>query len=62
MAASITKKTALTAKGILVIDNNENVIGVENTETGQFFDLKDLLYDFADKTVKLSVNYDEDYE
>lgn len=60
--ANIVKKYSLNAKGILVIDTEENVIGVENTDTGELIDLKDLLSDFADKSVKLSVNYDEDYE
>ena len=58
--SNITRKYALNAKGILSIENG--TIGLENTETGEFFDLCDLLDDFADKTVKLSVNYDEDYE
>lgn len=62
MAASITKKTSLTAKGVLVIDNDENIIGVQHAETGELFELKELLSDFAAKSVKLSVNYDEDYE
>ena len=60
--ANIVKKYSLNAKGILAIDAEQNCIGIENTETGEFIDLKDLLSDFADKSVKLSVNYDEDYE
>lgn len=60
--ANIVKKYSLNAKGILVIDTETNCIGVENTDTGELIDLKDLLSDFADKSVKLSVNYDEDYE
>ena len=57
--AAIVKKYSLSANGILSID--ENGVGIENTEC-EFIDLKDLLSDFADKYVKLSVNYDEDYE
>ena len=58
--ASITKKYSLSANGILVV--SEECVGIENTDTGELIELKDLLSDFADKSVKLSVNYDEDYE
>ena len=58
--ASITKKYSLNASGILAI--TENGVSIENVDTGELIDLKILLSDFADKTVKLSVNYDEDYE
>ena len=34
----------------------------EDSETGEMVDFKDLLSDFHDKTVKVSVTYDEDYE
>ena len=58
--ANIKKKYSLNAKGILVIEND--IIGIENTDTGELFNLQDLLADFADKSVSLSVNYDEEYE
>ena len=58
--AAITKKYSLNANGILSI--TEEGVGIENTETGELIDLKVLLSDFADRSVKLSVNYDEDYE
>lgn len=58
--ASITKKYSLNASGILAI--TEDGVSIENVDTGELIDLKILLSDFADKTVKLSVNYDEDYE
>lgn len=58
--ANITLKYALNAKGILSIE--EDGIFIENADTGELIDLKDLFEDFADKTVKLSVNYDEAYE
>ena len=58
--ANITRKYALNAKGILSIE--DGTIAIENVDTGELIDFKDLLEDFADKTVKLSVNYDEDYE
>lgn len=58
--AAITKKYSLSASGILGIDGQ--AIGIENTETGEFIELQTLLSDFADKPVKLKVDYDEDYE
>lgn len=57
--ASITRKDALSANGIL--DINEAGIFIENEDTGELIDLKVLLSDFADKTVKLSITYDYDY-
>lgn len=58
--AAITKKYALNADGILSIENN--VIGIENPDTGEIIDLRTLLSDFANRSIKLSVNYSEDYE
>lgn len=58
--ASITKKYSLSAQGILSITDND--ASIENPDTGEMISLADLLSDFADRTVKLSVNYDEDYE
>lgn len=58
--ASITKKYALSGHGILEI-NNDGVF-LEHQDTGELIDLKDLLVDFKDKDVKLSVTYDYDYE
>lgn len=58
--ASIVKKYSLSASGIL--DINEKGVFLENTETGEMIDFETLLSDFANKSVKLSVNYDEDYE
>lgn len=57
--ASITKKYSLSANGILCI--SEDGVSIENTETGEMINFKTLLSDFADRTIKLSVNYDEDY-
>lgn len=58
--ASITKKFSLSANGVLSID--EDGVSIENPDTGEMIDLKDLFEDFADKSVKLSINFDEDYE
>lgn len=57
--ASITKKFSLSANGLLGID--DDVIGIENPDTGEFIDLKELLSEFENKPVKLSVTYDYDY-
>jgi hypothetical protein len=58
--ASITKKYALSANGIL--DITDDVVAIENPDTGELIDLKVLLKDFVNRPVKLSVTYDEDYE
>ena len=57
--ASFTKKYTLSAKGILAIE--DDIIGIENVDTGELFDLKDMLSDFADKSIKLTVAYDEEF-
>lgn len=57
--SSITQKLSLSANGILEI--NDAGVFIENEETGELIDFKDLLSEFADKTVKLSVTYDYDY-
>jgi hypothetical protein len=58
--AAIVKKYALSATGILSI--SDEGVSIENTETGECIHFEDLLSDFADRTIKLSVTYDEDYE
>lgn len=58
--SSITKKYALSGHGILEI--NDDGVFLENADTGELIDLKVLLADFADKSVKLSITYDYDYE
>jgi hypothetical protein len=58
--ASITKKMALNGHGILEI--NDDGIFLENLDTGELIDLKELLVDFKEKDIKLSVTYDFDYE
>lgn len=57
--SSIIKKYTLNGHGILEI--NDNGVFLENQDTGELIDLKDLLVDFKDKDVKLSVTYDYDY-
>ena len=55
--ASIMKKFSLSANGILAV-NDDGYICIENADTGELIDLRDLLMDFSDKSVKLSVSYD----
>ena len=57
--AAITKKYALSASGILEIADDG--VYLENVDTGEAIDFRDLLSDFENKSVKLSINYDEDY-
>ena len=57
--ASINKTYKITAKGILNID--DDIVSIENPDTGELIQLSDLFEDFADKSVSLSINYDEDY-
>ena len=57
--ASINKTFRLNAQGIL--DITDDGVYIENGDTGELIQLKDLLSEFADKHVKLSVTYDYDY-
>ena len=57
--AAIQKKYAINAQGILVID--DGTVSIENTETGELINLIDLFADFADKDIKLSITYGEDF-
>ena len=59
--ASITKKYSLSAQGVLDIADN-GIVSIENPDTGELIELKTLLSDFAERAIKLSVAYDEDYE
>lgn len=57
--ASINKTLKLNAQGILSIDDDG--VSIENPDTGELIDMKTLLSEFAEKSVKLSVTYDYDY-
>ena len=59
MAKNFMKKYSVSAKGIL--DINDAGIFIEDEDTGEAIDLQDLLEDFHDKSIKLSVNYDVEY-
>ena len=58
--AAIVKNYKLSAQGILVID--DNAVGVENVDTGEFIELSRLFVDFLEKPVSMFISYDEDYE
>ena len=60
MSAKIQKKYAVTANGELHIDVDGGTINVTNTETGETFDLTEILSDFDGREVKISCNYAED--
>ena len=57
--AAINKTLKLNANGIL--DITDDGVYIENGDTGELIDFKDLLSEFSDKPVKLSVTYDYDY-
>lgn len=57
--AAIVRKYNLSAQGILVVDDNN--IGVENVDTGEFIPLCELFADFNDRIIKLNISYDEEY-
>jgi hypothetical protein len=57
--AAINQTLKLNASGILAITDDGAYI--ENGDTGELINLKDLLSEFADKSVKISVTYDFDY-
>ena len=58
--ASFNKTYKINAKGVLSID--DDIVSIENPDTGELVQLSTLFEDFADKAVALSINYDEDYE
>lgn len=59
MSAKIQKKYSVNATGELHI-NDDGLITITNIDTGEVFDVADLLSDFEGKDVKISCNYAED--
>lgn len=57
--AAINFNYKISAKGILHID--DDIVAIENNDTGELIQLSDLFEDFADKTVSLAISYDEEY-
>lgn len=60
MSAKIQKKYSVNASGSLTINDDNSQINITNSDTGETFDLADLLSDFNGKDVKISCNYAED--
>lgn len=60
MAASIVRKSSLSAKGILYIENGG--VFLENPDTGEAVALDALLADFNERSVSMSVSYNEEFE
>jgi hypothetical protein len=60
MSAKISKKFGINAQGILFI-TEDGQLAIENADTGESISLAELFIDFADKDVKLSIAYAEDF-
>lgn len=58
--SKINKKYTVSVKAILYVE--DNVVSVENAETGELIPLASLLADFSEKECTLSVAYAEDIE
>ena len=59
MGAKIQKKYSVNATGELHI-NDDMLITITTVDSGEVFDIADLLSDFENKDVKISCNYAED--
>ncbi len=60
MSAKIQKKYSVNANGELYIDANSSQISITNADTGEAFDLAEILSEFNGRDVKISCNYAED--
>lgn len=60
MSAKIQKKYSVNAAGELHISVNDNIMTLTNVDTGEVFDLADILSDFDGRDVKITCNYAED--
>ena len=58
--AAINFNYKISAKGILHIDGD--VVAIENTDTGELINLSALFADFGDRSVSMSISYDEEYD
>ena len=59
MAAKIQKKYAVNAAGELHI-GEDGTLAITNADTGETFDLAEVLADFNNKDIKITCNYAED--
>lgn len=60
MSAKIQKKYSVNATGDLVINPDTGAMNITNSETGEVFDVSELLSDFNGREVKITCNYAED--
>lgn len=60
MSAKIQKKYSVNATGDLSINSEDGLITIVNSDTGETFDLSELLSEFNGREVKISCNYAED--
>ena len=60
MSAKIQKKYSVNAAGELHISVNDNIMTLTNVDTGEVFELTDILSDFDGRDVKITCNYAED--
>lgn len=60
MSSKIQKKYSVSAVGDLVINSETGAMNITNSETGEVFDLSELLSDFNGREVKIACNYAED--
>lgn len=58
--SAINRNYKISAKGILSID--DDVVSIENVDTGRVIPLSMLFEDFRDKSISLTINYDEEYD
>lgn len=58
--AAINKTFKLSAQGILSV--SDDGVSIENPDTGELIDMRVLLAEFADKSVKMAITYDYDYD
>ncbi len=59
MSAKIQKKYSVNATGELHLDGDNNIT-ITNVDTGEVFNVAELLSDFDGRDVKISCNYAED--
>lgn len=59
MSAKIQKKYSVNATGELHLDDDNNIT-ITNVDTGEVFNVAELLSDFDGRDVKISCNYAED--
>ena len=60
MGAKIQKKYSVNASGSLNINTDSSQLSITNADTGETFDLAEILSDFNGRDVKISCNYAED--